>query len=44
MLSINIINYNLVRIVIRNNIDLLVIFIKYTRFNKIQKYKTIKCF
>ena len=34
-----IINYNLSRIVIRNNINLLIIFIKYAHLNKMFKYK-----
>lgn len=42
--SINIVNYNLSRIVIRNNIDLLITFIKYVRFNKMLKYEAEKCF
>ena len=35
MLSINIVNHNLTRIIIRNNIDLLITLIKYIRLNKI---------
>ena len=35
MLSINIVNYNLARIVMRNNIDLLITLIKHIRLNKI---------
>ena len=43
-LLIYIIDYNLLRVIIRNNFNLLIIFIKYIRLNKILKYKIIKCF
>ena len=35
ILSINIVNHNLTRIVIRNNIDLLITLVKHTRLDKI---------
>ena len=43
-LSINIVDYNFSRIVIRNNIDLLIIFDKYIKFDKMLKYKITKYF
>ena len=41
---INIVDYNLLRIVIRNDIDLSIILIKYIKFNKMLKYKIANCF
>lgn len=38
----HIVNYNLSRIMIRNDIDLLIIFIKHARFDKMFKYETKK--
>ena len=43
-LSINIVDHNLSRIVIRNNIDLSIILIKHIRFNKMLKYEIKKYF
>ena len=38
-LSVNIVDYILSRIIIRNNIDLLVMLARYTRLDKILEYK-----
>ena len=43
-LSTYIVDYNLSRIIVRNNINLLIIFIRYIKFNKMLKYKTKKCY
>ena len=42
--SINIVDYNLSHIIIRNDITLSIILIKYIKFNKILKYKTANYF
>lgn len=44
ILSAYIINYNLTHIIIRNNIDLPVILLRYTRLDRILEYKTTECF
>ena len=43
-LLINIIDYNLSRIVIRNDIDFLITFTRHIRFNKVLEYKVKSCF
>jgi hypothetical protein len=39
-----IVNYNINKIIVRNNTDLLIIISRYTRLGKIIKYKVIKYF
>ena len=43
-LLIHIVDYNLSRFMIRNDINLSVILFRYTRLNKILEYETTSCF
>lgn len=44
ILSAHIVNYNLIYIVVRNDIDLLIILFRYTRLGKVLEYEAVGCF